>query len=352
MQEKSLEKSIAFQKAAGKEPSSKITDYVFDFEREAKAFFKSYQECTGRECPITFIDASHLPDIKIYEVNKPLKRASDVEDFINRIAKYTHEISGGSTGFLNNRGYIALIIPTDRIGISTLGYKTSADITDAFIFDHEIGHSICPDAYKGNRDNLKECIADAYAAIRHYQRFGVGSTALDSFAAMHAVGLVFRPDDGIHFTSPVVQHIIEDRKNIDFTSLTLEETAQIARRYAALYAPHSSSVERLANKFQSFNEKLPDISNGDFSALRQLAKTIISNENPEEFKWGSLALRAILDGKVGFNQKRISPVGQEWMDVRKALDERDAELKETGILFGIQKPKPAAQNNKKALQCL
>jgi hypothetical protein len=348
MQEKSLEKSIAFQKAAGKEPSSKITDYVFDYEREAKAFFKSYQECTGSECPITFIDASNLSNIKTF---KELGTVNE-SNIIKRLAKESCDECGGSADRINDNLYITLNTTVlGKEGMGILEHSTSSHIIDSFAFDHEVGHVLCQDALTLDYANLKECIADSYAILRHYQRFGVESKALDNLHAMRAVSLILK-GDVVHFTSAVLEHIIDDKTNIDFTALSPNETAQVARRYALFNAQHSQMVILNGKTFQSFNEKLPDISNGDFSALRQLANELQITKNPEEFKWGSLALRAILDGKVGFGQKRILPIGQEWMDVRKALDERDAELKETGILFGIQKPKPAAQNNKKALQCV
>jgi hypothetical protein len=346
-------KSPAFRAAAKKPPATSIKTYVFDYESETAAFFDAYRQSFNKAADLKFVDASDLSNIKIFAEYPDDNRKKLTEAFLRNhsffitTAEQTHREYRGVTAHIYDSLTVMLSTPVDKIGQSFLGHAISPDVADAFIFDHEIGHAICRDAFVGTYSNLKESIADAFATLRHYQRFGVQSTALDHLPAMRAVGLVFRPDSGDHFTSPVVQHIIEDRKNIDFTALTLAETTQMARRYAALYAPHPKSVENLAKKFQHFNNKLSPFTKGEFAVLRHLAATVLAAEDPEEFKWGSRAVCAILDGKVGFEQKRILPIGEEWMQIRQALNKREAELEQSGILFGIQQTNPTTQNNKR-----
>jgi hypothetical protein len=346
-------KSNAFKSAAKKQPASKIKTYVFDYESEAANFLDNYRDVFNKAAGLKFVDASNLSDIKIFAEYPDDNRKKLTENFLRNhsffitTAEQTHREYRGVTAYVYDSLAVMLSTPVDKIGQSFLGHAIPPDVADAFVFDHEIGHAICRDAFGSVYSNLKESIADAFATLRHYQRFGAQSTALDHLPAMRAVGLVFRPDDGTHFTSPVVQQIIEDRKNIDFTALTLAETTQAARRYAALYAPHPLSVENLAKKFKFFNKKLSPFATGDFAVLQQLTTFLLAAKDPEEFKWGSMAVCAILDGKVGFEQKRILPIGEEWMQIRQALNEREAEFKQSGILFGIQQANPTIQNNKR-----
>jgi hypothetical protein len=104
----------------------------------------------------------------------------------------------------------------------------------AQIFDHELGHLVTKEGFKPHK--LKgEVSADAFAAIRHFQRFGAADDDLAAASAYRAVAF-FCGDPG-HVTTPVVDRIRLDAKSFDFASLSPADTVVAAETYAANFNP-------------------------------------------------------------------------------------------------------------------
>ena len=183
----------------------KPSEYVFDYEREVEGFYADHPKHKGR---IFFLDvASHeLRGYKGAEAEK-----------IKKILNTNHEVGCALAIRDRERGSEAVYYPTPGyscVFLDTRPYKErlirlvagpeASDIENVFTLDHEIGHLICPGGIE--KFNLRECVADAYATIRHIQRFGADSPYLHNIVHSRAVGLVFERGEGSHFTSPVTDY--------------------------------------------------------------------------------------------------------------------------------------------------
>ncbi len=121
--------------------------------------------------------------------------------------------------------------------------------------DHELGHCVLDGAHNatGKLDSgiYAESIADAFALIRHYQRFGVNSGYHDKYTSpfIRAHNMIFSSDD-YHFTAFVLDEIVKRRHEIDFDKLTLKQTADLARLFTAEYMPPLKIVQDMYEAFK------------------------------------------------------------------------------------------------------
>jgi hypothetical protein len=219
-----------------------------------------------------------------------------------------------------------------------MGKEASVDIELLNTFDHEIGHAATRDGFGGSAGaNIREATADAYAAIRHIQRFGVDGW-LKNLPETRAAELVFRPDRADHFTSPVIEAVIEAAKTFDFKALTPQQTAVAANNFAVSYSPHPRLLMEAQEAFRHINGKLGDVAKGNLGPVRDLALAVLSTDSAVVFKWGAVALRAFMDGKILVDGVHIRTREKYWDDIRTALARREQEHGKDSLFL----PKPPA----------
>ncbi len=130
--------------------------------------------------------------------------------------------------------YLSMLDAPDTSFVSALFPPAMNQIA---IFDHEMGHIVVPNGSQGKPAHLSECAADAYAALRHLQRFGTATDILGHAPYMAAESALFEPFP-LHYTSAVFQKIARIRQEgeIDIQALSLQETAALAGKIAIDYA--------------------------------------------------------------------------------------------------------------------
>jgi hypothetical protein len=147
-------------------------------------------------------------------------------------------------GYQNN---IVAIIPDGML-------NKAADITGIPAFDHEVGHLVTPD---GRDDRLNEASADAYMALRLFQRQGEGAVEpLSRISAKRAFDFFVTDQAEAYLTTPVIDRIIQDSKTIDFKALSPEETAALASQYARNYFPSEDDLEVVAEDGRRYSEMI------------------------------------------------------------------------------------------------
>jgi hypothetical protein len=103
---------------------------------------------------------------------------------------------------------------------------------------HEEGHVLNPDGPDVDDDHpLQECAADAYVALRFFQRFGPDANA---FLSMFSWLRAFKASavvDTTHLTTTVLDKIIADSAYEDFSNLTADQTIERAKKYAEEWTP-------------------------------------------------------------------------------------------------------------------
>ena len=338
---------------AFKQASAKQEQFTFNYEWEVSQFFKGREDLLDL---ITFVSvgpssAKQVGGMKVQDINRE-HIASTVQR--TREAHGACALSGGvQLGTGERSGHIFITEPLKKPAVANLlGTDAPEDAHEVFVFDHEVGHLTCKHGY--GYFNLSECVADAYAMIRHFQRFGMDAAYVENVADMRAVGMVFRRESGFrgqgnHFSSPVADAIMRDSKTHDFTALTPFQTVQLAERYALNHAMQSELVRDTAKEFERFTGRLTEVAAGDSSVLRELGTYLLTTSHTEAFKWGSRALLAVLDGKVENKDGVIAPKGAEWQMLRRAIKARQTEYSRKGaMLFGIEsKPRVPANGNKR-----
>lgn len=299
--------------------------YVFDYDGEVAAFYRDWPEMKKK---IFFIDASTLPAnlLRGAETDEDEVAALLVcnEDLFLRIENVHKEGLGVSLKYDDNGGYDCAILKMPRSGVSLLGPDAAPAVMAVFSFDHEVGHLLC----EGGQDvfNQMECIADAYAVIRHFQCFEKKEAAsIGKLAEMRAVEM-FLSRDPSHFSSPVIEKILADSAKMDFSALTPAETAEAARQYAVDHAFQPQFVKLMARNIGAFDCKTETVKYEYADMLKKLYDFVMSTCVPEEFRWGAAALRAFLNGEVTIGGTRLPPPsGEQWETVRPHLDAREAE---------------------------
>lgn len=210
-------------------------------------------------------------------------------------------------------------------------------------FDHELAHATIRDGLYVSKAtaadaNLGECIADAYAALRLYQRCGNAAADIRDLIEARTLHLVF-DDAQTHFTAPVLERIIEQSEIIDYAALLPRETMDLARRLALLHAPNPGVTERLANSFAGFLKgAAPERSD----SLLPFAEAVLKTPFPPVFLYGSTALSALLSGQIEWNKRPVRLEGPAWDAVREKLATRMAAYQTEGDLFGLRLPKRPA----------
>jgi len=210
-----------------------------------------------------------------------------------------------------------------------------------FVLDHELGHCGIKDGFSrasgGSRDYsilLGESVADAYALIRHYQRYGADSDSKDRYVSPSA-----RADnfilwgDTTHFTSFVLDAIAKRKNDIDFDKLTDEQTAALARRMALEFMPPQRVVEDLYFTFGPLRNEFRKDQNAGLKSL--IEKALDPANDYYTFKMASMWLKPFLDERTFMDGKAIQ-LPKEYLDNAQAkLKELSAKLEKADVLFDM-----------------
>ncbi len=267
---------------------------------------------------------------------------------VNQIGKYSAQKNSMVFPGPNNDFFVLLY--TDDDGISLLGKTTSLKQGLTFVIDHEIGHVVTGYGQAGKLSRtLHECTADAYAAMRQIQRFDHGLNAVKSLQLRRAQRLVSLEGTrhAEHFTSFVLDKIIESVDKLPLRQMTPQQTAHLADRFAVVHTPNDQVVKNVMEAFAPFQKMLAQ-QPGDDTPYRVLAQTVLDTKEWEVFRWGAPVLRGYIRGALSdmqngdqlikVNEKPLWGAG--WDSVAKRLKEREFEFNRDQILFGLDLPAP------------
>lgn len=218
-----------------------------------------------------------------------------------------------------------------------------------FVFDHELGHIVSPN---GRRDvtsmTRHECVADVYSALRHYQRYGLESDAIERLMLVRAQRLVtlYGKRNIEHFTGDALEKLLEEKDSLKIIGLSGAETAALAGKLGTAYTPEDMHVIDLSIAFDSFQTGMER--DRTEKPLRDLAQQLLLTADPPAFKWGAKVLLSYMDGTVGVMKTEDKIVlndppplleGPYWQEVKAKLRER---LEAENPARAAGKAKPAA----------
>jgi len=292
----------------------------FDFNKAARKAMKDHPELRGNTL---FVDAANDD---FAEIERVLLKSSVDEDDIDDLEKTMRDAKRLKTAFHQeyDRGrkkpLHVIVFHPDKHPVFGTEYGAR---DDAGTFDHETGHALSPHSI----GTLSENTADAYAAIRHMQRFGGDTDDLDYAAWKRAAIFIF---SGVtsHLTTLTLDKIVCDAATADFISLTPSETLRIAEEYANKHTPSQERLEKLKEDFSG----LKGLSLED--TFRKIAAvTLAAKEDSDTFYVGARVLQGALQkGGKRLDGRRIELKGAEWEDMREKLSAKTSGLSAQHIL--------------------
>lgn len=233
-------------------------------------------------------------------------------------------------------------------------------------FYHELGHLVAPGAFGSPTEGLAENVADVFAILKHIQKYGDDSKAIEMGSWARAWRFVLE-GQGDHFTTLSIDAMPKLLEKLDVKALTPAETAALSARVALQNTPHIEVMATVAHNFRAVKRTIAQTGNVE-EGLKALAEITLGDDHAKRetyftFRIGSSALQRFLDGKVGFDaetQKMLfgkqiwrdtSPIkleGRYWDDVRDRMAERRAQLDKEGVLLGmphLKEPRAAKPAN-------
>lgn len=268
------------------------------------------------------------------------------EAALNHLNNMEAEYTDGNGAFFDE-GFAFIIINEliDKAELSHILEKNKMHIL--YLLNHELAHLAIEEAHpegENLRDALiAECIADAYALIRHYQHFGVDSTYCDKKTdpACRAYDLVTNPDKGYaqsHFTSFVLDEIARQRHQLDVNRLSPQETADLARDFALQYAPQAPVVKTLRTTFQSVRKAFLS---GTEDGIKTLYDITLNADNYPAFKLGSLWLDKYIKDRTLFTGEPIVLPKSYLGTTARQLKKRESHFMRQGfptkpLMYGLQ----------------
>lgn len=217
-----------------------------------------------------------------------------------------------------------------------LGTTSPLIFEQAFNLDHETAHVISRYGDSYNRSFIvRESFADCYAALRHWQRFGTETGAIENLSLERLKHAMFK-NDIEHFTSPALEQLIRMRNDFDLDKLSPAETVRIAIE-AAKYAPHSVYIQHIEDVlFKPLKEI--DRHGPDFipRIAQKLSEIVLTTKTPDIFNWGSIVLSRLLN-RAAFDSA-------EWQKTREELKRKRAEYEQAPALYGLPARKKKMAN--------
>jgi hypothetical protein len=312
----------AFKQAARKQDPS-----VFDYAREVEQVWRDFPETEK----MYFLDICKRELVYPGESAKKktmLQLLDNKKDLLSDM-KQMDQVENSSCYVPCHK---AMLLYTQQHKYPFLDRRASQAMETMFVFDHEMGHAVIPNAGYFDGKNKAECIADAYAVIRHLQRYGAGSAAIDMLVQQRAFQFIFRRGRASHLTSPVVEQILARRHEIAWDSLTPAETTKLAWRFAMEYAMHPTLLDVIDRDLRKFQGRIGDIQGGATASLQELAEKVLSTDVSAVFKYGAEALKLCFDRQM----TGVILAGEYWDNVRQQLAEKQKTLDAQGkLLFGL-----------------
>jgi len=187
-------------------------------------------------------------------------------------------------------------------------------------FDHEIGHLVVKNGFSDNY-HLAECAADAYAALRHVQRYGMDTDFLEYYDRSYNVIQELIP---IHYTNAVLQKALRLAEERDISRLSLRETAELAATIAKECRLYKKTLEKLSGAFRSARDVF-EKSGWNERVLRECVKVMRENkDDPDVYRAG----KSVLSDPV--LKKIINKMNPFWQDAFEWMARHE---KESGIVL-------------------
>jgi hypothetical protein len=235
---------------------------------------------------------------------------------------------GSAHAMGDGSGVNMLAMTLDRPFGLLRGAGLSDEMDKLFAFHHEIGHLIVPAGHAGKLDNYfgklfgisnsgREVAADAYAAIRHLQKYGANSAPLEFAPLYRARDTINNADDcaASYVTSFALDAVLRDRHKLLAANLTPAQVVEKVNEYHLRYTPTRAQVDALQKDFAPLQNRMQTISRANTAPLLKLAEIALDPAtSPQGFYMANRMLSVYL-GKI--------LTGPVWVDIARQLHEKE-----------------------------
>jgi hypothetical protein len=302
------------------------------FNREVKKALTDFPQLQGR---FMFINAPE--DNAILDIDKEMlgiRSDRELRHILDEI-KHTAEKAGSSMATKLGRDTLDVLVYTPLPFKMFTGKEQTQEMEAMAVFDHELGHLVVRGGYFSQDPTLRETAADTFAVLRHIQRYGDESKAIEKAGWRRAFDFVTSGDAG-HFTMLAVDEIITLKDKLDIKNMTPQQTADLASRLALKHTPHADITNSIAYEFEPVRVAMERTRNIE-AAMKTLADIILDdNADYYAIKIGGRALKPFLDGEVRNGKGETFELkGAYWNSVREELKTKLADLDNEGLLFGM-----------------
>ena len=204
------------------------------FNETAAAAYAEFP-CELRDLVILLVPDTETPVFVSPEIAEHLtKSVAAVKKVLAEVTDILHKkvwSALASTEYFIDRKRINLIAVNHEIRRAFFSERYTPEMRFAYILDHEIGHHILQNGMfsLGVSAQQSESAADAFAILRHIQRYGKDTDNAGGEAGRVAHRLVLCGDSE-HYSSDSIERAIEYANEIDISGLSLRETAALAEK--------------------------------------------------------------------------------------------------------------------------
>jgi hypothetical protein len=301
------------------------------FNKEVNRALEDYPQLRGTFAFVNTVDNQVIADVD--PVKSGVQSQQELNQHIDRMARESKK--GGPVTSKTPYRNLSIIAYTP-IPITLFSRKTDSPEREALaIFDHELGHLIVKGSIYANNPCYRECAADAFAVIRHYQRYGTKTDAVSILTWRRAFDFVISGNDE-HFTTLAIEELDRLKDKVDFQKMSPEQIESLAKRIALTHTPLPQVTKEVSDAFIPVRRVLERT--GDIErTLEKLAEVTLQNKDDYYvFKIGSAVLQSFLDGaRKNMKGEPIILAGPFWDQVRAEMKEQSEHLAKNRILMGM-----------------
>jgi len=304
----------------GKPLKGKLT---FDFAKAVRAAIRDYP---AQLAATAFIDGDNSAVVADTFADSEKGQIAHLKEVGQFGAKYHEQIDDGTCAFAWNSedGKSRFMFYRRPTAERNPMEMPDLAMAGAAVFDHELGHMVVKRGMgnDAHQPQMCESVADAFASIRNFQRFGQKPEALSSYSGMRAYEFFLGQES--HLTTTVVDGIRLDAESVKFMSLSPAETAALAEEYAKNLSPATQELVEARRVYRAVIEAQEK----DGLDCEALAKTMLQQPaNSLAFKLGARAL----DYLVKMDPEYFNT--PEWQSLRDQIKERVDALGPSGSVL-------------------
>lgn len=221
--------------------------------------------------------------------------------------------------------YLVCLNQDELLVPATFRLNMTEEQISAWTFDHELGHVLVPGGMAAERLE-QECLADVYASLRHYQRYGIDSNGVDDIILTRINNCIYaapETDNGRqveYYTNEVLEKLARKRHDLGIMEMSPADTVSFARAFVDRHPTRNPTQAHKAFQF------LTDVKYYSEDQLMLLADLALATQEKQVYA----PLRIYFN--TAKEQGWRKDLNALWESRMPLLQERDAYVARTGDL--------------------